>query len=639
MEDLNNSGKGKLLVPGYGIDIDLEPENEHGDVEGRFRHGASDFCPARLTVREVAMLKFMDAITDKPNWNTKVFDEAIVNKWKAEAAQQPKTLLSEKTFEWCIKELRDRAKDFERDGFIRTYESASRCVKSDHTIPLALRDKLRKAVEPLLQVDDTKKDWHPNSNEQVLNLVHPSLFPLVYGKSRVLTTGQVGLLDCLASSGKGAVVPGDQLISATRPGQHLQEEVRNGPLWSNQFQWLPAEVKFTGQDGTDVKITSYINNLHPIQHNDLYAIIETFISKSIPLWNEVLVKESGRAAPRINTCGAESDPEEPPSFYSDKGFDFKALKEYLALPDNPDWESDGAEEVWSDDEEWLENEATEWKFARTRKISHPEPGVSFSYEQWKSGDGKEPVIRGYWGSTHTFALDSYTVKLEEDFREQGLQVIVKLSSIELSPEKPAYPGGNWHIEGMLNEHIVATAIYYYDVENVTDSRLRLRQEAWLDSSEMSYRQGDHGPLAVVFGMNTLNDEAAVQELGAIVTKADRLLVFPNTLQHKVEPFELADRSKPGHRRFLVLWLVDPHYRIMSTANVPPQQTEWVQGAVADADLVTLPQELQDMVSGFATNNLTSLEDAKAYRLELMKERTLMVDAVENNFEEYNFCEH
>jgi hypothetical protein len=37
---------------------------------------------------------------------------------------------------------------------------------------------------------------------------------------------------------------------------------------------------------------------------------------------------------------------------------------------------------------------------------------------------------------------------------------------------------------------------------------------------------------------------------------------------------LKDPAKPGHRRFIALWLVDPNVRIISTANVPPQQLNW-----------------------------------------------------------------
>lgn len=41
------------------------------------------------------------------------------------------------------------------------------------------------------------------------------------------------------------------------------------------------------------------------------------------------------------------------------------------------------------------------------------------------------------------------VDLEKEFAEHGLQVIIKLANIHLTPEKPEYPGGTWHVEGTL----------------------------------------------------------------------------------------------------------------------------------------------------------------------------------------------
>jgi hypothetical protein len=65
-----------------------------------------------------------------------------------------------------------------------------------------------------------------------------------------------------------------------------------------------------------------------------------------------------------------------------------------------------------------------------------------------------------------------------------------------------------------------------------------------------------------------------QELGSISTHEGRLLTFPNTLQYRVSPFSLMKKSKYGHRNALVLYLADPHIRIISSANVPPQRDTW-----------------------------------------------------------------
>lgn len=53
--------------------------------------------------------------------------------------------------------------------------------QDDSCVPASLCQKLMKHVETMRNVPDNQKDWHPGSNEQVLDLVHPSMFPLRYG--------------------------------------------------------------------------------------------------------------------------------------------------------------------------------------------------------------------------------------------------------------------------------------------------------------------------------------------------------------------------------------------------------------------------------------------------------------------------
>ena len=65
----------------------------------------------------------------------------------------------------------------------------------------------------------------------------------------------------------------------------------------------------------------------------------------------------------------------------------------------------------------------------------------------------------------------YKIALQDPFRKQGLQIIVKIDGIELTPEKPAYSGGGWQLGGQMNEHIVAVAMYSHDVQNVTETRI------------------------------------------------------------------------------------------------------------------------------------------------------------------------
>ncbi|KAK5665546.1 hypothetical protein QVD99_007892 [Batrachochytrium dendrobatidis] len=102
------------------------------------------------------------------------------------------------------------------------------------------------------------------------------------------------------------------------------------------------------------------------------------------------------------------------------------------------------------------------------------------YEPSSQSDrgGMEPdtqVIRPVYVPTLPEHFESkYESAKPVSLRGRNLQVIVKLTNIQLTPSKPKYDKGNWHIEGPINESIVATGLYYYDVENITTPKLDYR---------------------------------------------------------------------------------------------------------------------------------------------------------------------
>merc|ERR1712107_940026 len=81
----------------------------------------------------------------------------------------------------------------------------------------------------------------------------------------------------------------------------------------------------------------------------------------------------------------------------------------------------------------------------------------------------------------------------------------------------------------------------------------------------------------------------------VQTKEGRLLTFPNIMQHCVTPVSLKDKSKPGHRKILVFFLVDPnkHFSVVSSGQVPPPCKAWydkIDGVREDdASLQTLEE--------------------------------------------------
>ncbi|MFJ9811210.1 DUF4246 domain-containing protein [Streptomyces sp. NPDC101158] len=330
--------------------------------------------------------------------------------------------------------------------------------------------------------------------------------------------------------------------------------------FSEKFQWLPTDVDVS--DDGEVVFRSYVNNVHPERHAELAAVLPDLFARMRPLLENVLTDLRHPRPLRI-----EADPY---GWYdSEPEYPHKA-----SYPDHAAY-SDALDAWGQAHEDWWENR---------RPVVPDAPAFT------------PPALPG--------ASDRV------DLRGRRLQVIVKLATIHLTPEKPEYAGGSWHVEGMLNERIVSTGIYYWDSENISESRLGFR--AALDDPH--YEQNDDNGLREVYGLE--DEDALNQLLGSASTPAGRCLAFPNILQHRVDSFRLTDPTRPGHRKILAFFLVDPSETIVSTSDVPPQQP-WS-----------------------ATSTMT-LDQARGFREQLMQERKFFVD--EHNEQlyerEFSLCEH
>ncbi|OAJ44634.1 hypothetical protein BDEG_27844 [Batrachochytrium dendrobatidis JEL423] len=233
--------------------------------------------------------------------------------------------------------------------------------------------------------------------------------------------------------------------------------------------------------------------------------------------------------------------------------------------------------------------------------------------------GMEPdtrVIRPVYVPTLLEHFESnYESAKPVSLRGRNLQVIVKLTNIQLTPSKPKYDEGNWHNEGPINESIVATGLYYYDVENITTSKLDFRvavDRFYQVASDMYWRD--------VYGID--QESPRNQYIGSLELPNGRCVVYPNRYQHKEQSFELADPTQPGHCKILTFFVVNPSRRIVSTAHVAPQQPQWYNSSL---DKAHIPPELWNDITQYI-QGVQSPAKAKRYRDELASDRTQITRA-------------
>ncbi|KAI8804834.1 hypothetical protein BJ742DRAFT_822600 [Cladochytrium replicatum] len=601
IEKVKNAKEGDEFVyeeEQYEVETDGSSEASADEGSGEDRENAKRWlmmkeysspedAPKPQTLAELEYLKLIIAIKNKPGWTDKLTDhvrmKVLLEKWKDEAKVQG---FSPNVIATAFEELCTDARRVTHalDMVYCGYDCGS--------IPMVsaeIRSRLISQLRVLEDVPESQRDWHPGSDNKVLDLVHPSLFPLCFGKSCGLSpSAACAKLPWESYLGAGKV------SSVSWPFKKQRDDIQ----WA-KFQWLPAEFHVDRTYRSTIQ--SYINNLHPINHAELYETIGTIFGRFVPLFEAVLTDYLHWPYPLQPRVVIKS----PDEFY-DGGFE--AFSE---------WER----AHWEDED--LDPLPVRTPMIPTSAVPRPR-------------------------ALHLSDPDDV---LRVNLRDRSLQVIVKLANIHLTPDDPVYPGGVWHVEGMEHEAIVATGIYYYDIENITASRLSFRMA--VAAEYVPYFQNDINGLRQMYGIEDYGQ--ANQVWGHIEASEGLCVAFPNVYQHKVEPFELADKTKPGHRKILVFFLVNPNLKVSSTANIPPQQMDWYwrevqeirNGKRGKSLLQKLPMEvlgllrrkLEEMPQ--SERKVFTLDEAREVRKELMAERKYEVDRVSKIIYErtVSFCEH
>lgn len=286
---------------------------------------------------------------------------------------------------FMVDELQWSAKELQGTGSVTVFDA---CVKSDTVISTDLREALVIAARSIQEGQAVRGTQ--DSDSPKVHVVDPFLCPLIYGHSKILPGKHVDLTNCIPLSGTGVTIRLDSDDTQIEQVESIdsRDGVAHGTLWyDDSFQQLPCEVSFSENR---CRVISYINNVHPAQHSDLYAVIEEFIEQALPLLSKTV--------------------------------NYHLIPERIPLPEAPD------------------PRALESNFG-----CYFEKDDGFC--RWDQSYGTllpEPVAFNDWKQVRE--LDE-RVSLWTKLRERGLQVIVKVESIELTPDKTKLAAGEWYVEG------------------------------------------------------------------------------------------------------------------------------------------------------------------------------------------------
>ncbi|CAK7268113.1 hypothetical protein SEPCBS57363_002931 [Sporothrix epigloea] len=610
---LDDAASDRVSLPGFGLSLSAGWDRNKSKFPRAFDGHGRGKLSRGLTQREQRMLEFMDDFTSDRDWTHNLYNKKLMQKWRFSTRWDERVMdrddyLSDEMFDYCIKELKEKAVRLEDVGFITILNAEVTVVKSDFAVSEALGASLKECVARLEDGPAWQKHRKLSSDKQIFDLLDPSLFPVVFGVTRALPYGTVPLDDCGAYVGCGTPTTAEPIE------QRTSSSTRHNGL--SRFQWLPADVSiFKAEDGrnTTAKIVSYINNLHPHHNRALYGVLEKLVAVAVPMWEEVLTDWGDCRRIKITSTDDEKD------FYLPKHCRYRRPR-----PHGGGYFGDGKGDDTITDEmakrykrTW-EQHYEDW-VEKHRRLRFPGPGAFKPFADRLAATKRVDL-----------QTDGHNPKFPK-----GLQIIFKLTNIYLTPEKSTYKDADWQVDGSLSEGICATALYVYDQHNIRPGLLKFRQCVDEKKVEALATRGTYDSLMCFLGL--YDTCPAVQDLGALGLIRNCLVVFPNVLQHKYEQVRLRDPTKPGYCKILTMHLIDPNRRVLSSANVPPQRKDWWSEYVHDTTgLSRLPFELFTHIVDFVDTFPLSLEQALRIRADLELERKSLAKQQEDQIDEHVF---
>ena len=230
---------------------------------------------------ELEVSKLLEIVTCKDDWYQKIFDDKIVSKWKEELKDK---INSSDSYNLAIKILRSTSQgsdiNFGKDCSyeeiymncrLKSDDSSEECydtcphvtcsctspdntlteyIDSGSFLGEEMIDNLKTTINTMLA--ESEIDWHPDSDQRVRDLIHPSLY-------------------CYA------------------PGVTPDDVLNLDNTTEIKMRWLPSELSVDTE--YNCKYLSYINNYDEGQFTSLKPQLEDVLKIFVPKFEKILKKD------------------------------------------------------------------------------------------------------------------------------------------------------------------------------------------------------------------------------------------------------------------------------------------------------------------------------------------------------------
>lgn len=138
------------------------------------------------------------------------------------------------------------------------------------------------------------------------------------------------------------------------------------------------------------------------------------------------------------------------------------------------------------------------------------------------------------------------------------------------------------------------------------------------TSPSDFRPFDVGATLRTWGLRS--GDPCNQFLGSVSIRSGLAIAFPNIYQHRFTACRLQPGQREGRLSTIAFFLIDPDSpRVVSTADVPPQQRAWIFRVLESSLDERFPTEVIEKIVSEVDDLMTD-EEANVFVEEMQRER-------------------